>query len=117
MKSLPRFAEIFLTFTALLQAWEIKEPAKGHPHKRHECSAAAIDGKFVRLAGRRIQAVDIYDPVTGTWTAASPPPQELHHFQAVTYDGKVVVAGAMTGKYPHETAVERIYFYDPATDV
>lgn len=41
---------------------------------------------------------------------------ELHHFQAVEYDGRIYVVGAMTGRYPTEPPVPNVTIYDPATD-
>jgi hypothetical protein len=44
------------------------------------------------------------------------PPVELHHFQTLEYEGKVLIAGAFTGGFPGETPVPTLYFYDPASD-
>jgi len=68
------------------------------------------------IGGRRVQPVDRFDPKTKTWTHASPPPVEIHHFQPVVWRGKVYLAGAMTGPYPHETGLPTILIYDPKTD-
>lgn len=96
-------------------SWQILDVA-GSPHARHECSFVEVDGKFYLLGGRGIKPVDIFDPETVTWTQGSEPPIEIHHFQAVTYQGKVYVMGGMTGKYPHEDPIDRIVIYDPSTD-
>jgi len=45
---------------------------EGEPHCRHESGFAALDGKFYMFGGRRIQPVDIFDPVTNVWTHGSP---------------------------------------------
>lgn len=88
----------------------------GNPVGRHENAFVEVNGKFYLLGGRKIRPVSIYDPNTNSWTNGSKPPLELHHFQAVTYDGKIYIAGAMTGKYPGETPVSNVYIYDPAKD-
>lgn len=36
----------------------------GEPHCRHECGFAMLREKFYLFGGRRIQPVDIFDPVT-----------------------------------------------------
>ncbi len=88
----------------------------GKPHARHEAAFIECAGKFYLLGGRRIQPVDIYDPATNTWSVGKKPPVEIHHFQPVAWEGRILLAGAMTGRYPHETALPNILIYDPAKD-
>lgn len=90
--------------------------AEGSGQKRHEHAFVKVGGHFYALGGRRIQAVDIFDPATSSWTQGALPPVELHHFQALEYEGKVLVAGAFTGRFPGETPVPNLYFYHPASD-
>lgn len=95
--------------------WSIVE-TKGSAAKRHEHAFVKVRDKFYVLGGRRIQPVDIYDPGRKTWSQGSKPPMELHHFQALEIDGKVLIAGAFTGNYPGEIPVAALYFYDPSED-
>ncbi len=95
--------------------WRIVE-TQGAPHPRHEAAFVECDGKFYLLGGRRIQPVDIYDPATNTWTHGKKPPVEIHHFQPVVWRSRIIMAGAMTGKYPHETGLPRLVIYDPQLD-
>ncbi|WP_440906619.1 Kelch repeat-containing protein (plasmid) [Catenovulum sp. SX2] len=88
----------------------------GTPHPRHEATFIELNGKFYALGGRRIQPVSIYDPANNSWTEGAKPPFQIHHFQAAVYNNKIVIAGAMTGGYPNETAVANIMFYDPKLD-
>lgn len=97
------------------QHWEIVE-TKGQAANRHEHAFVKVEDRFYVLGGRRIQPVDIYDPAKKAWSKGSKPPVELHHFQALEYDGKVLIAGAFTGNYPGETPVESLYFYDVEKD-
>ncbi|MGJ8695392.1 MAG: Kelch repeat-containing protein [Verrucomicrobiaceae bacterium] len=107
---------VLLAVVALAQAkWTTVEP-KGPPFKRHEHAFVKVGEKFYALGGRRVQPVDVFDPKTEVWSMGKRPPLELHHFQALEYEGKVLVAGAFTGRFPGETPVENFYFYDPATD-
>jgi hypothetical protein len=106
---------IGLTAFAEEAQWEILDP-EGRPHPRHEAAFVECDGKFYLLGGRRIQPVDIYDPVTNTWTHGQPPPVEIHHFQPVVWRGKIILAGAMTGKYPKEQGLPQLVIYDPQRD-
>ena len=40
----------------------------------------------------------------------------MHHFQAVVFDNKIYVVGAMTGAYPKEPPLSHVYIYNPAAD-
>jgi N-acetylneuraminic acid mutarotase len=84
--------------------------------KRHEHGYVQVGAKFYLLGGRRINPVDIFDPAAGTWTKGAPSPVEMHHFQAVVFDNKIYVVGAMTGQFPKEPPLANVYVYDPAAD-
>lgn len=86
------------------------------PSARHECGFVEVNGLFYLIGGRGIKPVDIYNNNTKTWTQGAKPPIEIHHFQAVTYKNDIYVFGAMTGKYPHETPLEKILIYKPNAD-
>jgi N-acetylneuraminic acid mutarotase len=83
------------------------------PIARHECSFVAVDNKFYLLGGRGIKPVSIYNTETNIWTEGTEPPVEIHHFQAVSYQSKIYMFGAMTGKYPYEKPLENILIYNP----
>jgi hypothetical protein len=98
-----------------MTVWET-QTCTGGPHCRHENGFAEFDGKFYLFGGRRIQPVDIYDPKTMTWSHASPPPMEIHHFQPVRVRDELWMLGTMTGIFPRETPLANVYIYTPATD-
>ncbi|MCV9389263.1 Kelch repeat-containing protein [Reichenbachiella ulvae] len=89
---------------------------EGQPHVRHEAGAVAVNGKLYLLGGRRIQAVDVFDPKTNVWDSLSKVPQEMHHFQPIVYKNRVYIVGAFTGGYPKESPIPHIWIYDPTTD-
>ncbi len=91
--------------------------AKGEPTARHEAGLIAFEDKILLIGGRRINATDEFDTKTNTWTAKSPTPVELHHFQPVAIDDAVYLVGAMTGKWPNEKPLDRIIIYYPKKDV
>lgn len=93
-------------------AWQTLT-CEGAPHARHECAFVGVGDAFYLLGGRRIQPVDRYDPETGRWTALPAPPIELHHVQAVTWRGQILLAGAMTGRFPREEPVSHVWIFDP----
>lgn len=90
--------------------------SKNEPTARHENAFTEVDGKFYLLGGRGERPVDIYDPQTQEWSQGQAPPVEMNHFQAVSFDGKVYVMGALTGGFPDEDPIPNIYIYDPQTD-
>lgn len=110
---------IFLisSFCAEGQTWQAVQYANGtSPLQRHENGFVEVNGKFYLIGGRGVKNVNIFDPATRIWTNGAAPPIELHHFQAVVYQSKIYLICAMTGGYPAETPVDRIYIYDPASN-
>lgn len=93
-----------------------QKAATSKPTARHENGFVAVAGRLVLVGGRGDRPLDIYDPKTNTWTKGEQPPFEIHHFQAVDYDGKLYVIGALTGKFPEESPVPDILIYDPVAD-
>jgi hypothetical protein len=88
----------------------------GAPVARHECGFVESGGKFYLIGGRGEKPVDVYDPASNAWSQGAAPPLEIHHFQPVSYQGRIYVAGALTGKFPVEAPVPYILIYDPASD-
>jgi N-acetylneuraminic acid mutarotase len=109
---------LILSQHALAQpaAWETLSPVR-RCLPRDEAAMTALDGKIYLLGGRGIKPVEAYDPHANTWQTLAAPPLELHHFQAVTFAGRIVVAGAMTGNYPREQPVTNVWFFDPAKNL
>ncbi|QDV22827.1 Kelch repeat-containing protein [Aureliella helgolandensis] len=95
--------------------WEMLDTL-GTPTARHEAAMVGFEGKCYLLGGRRINPVNVFDPWTGTWTAKSVTPLELHHFQGVVVGDRIYLMGAMTGGYPTETPLEKIVVYSPNKD-
>ncbi|MEZ5042600.1 MAG: kelch repeat-containing protein [Saprospiraceae bacterium] len=85
-------------------------------HRRHESAFVEVDGKFYALGGRNTRKVDIFDPKTDSWSQGADAPQEIHHFQAISYKGEIWIIGAFTGPYPKEEPIEFIHVYNPKTN-
>lgn len=100
---------------APLMQWQLMA-TEGQPAERHENGFVAVAGHLYLLGGRGERPLDIYDPATGQWQQGAKPPVELHHMQAVAYDDKLYVLGALTGAFPEEKAVANVLVYNPATD-
>ena len=97
-------------------SWEAITP-QNEAHPRHENSFINVGNKMYLLGGRGLKPIDIYDPMTNSWTQGKQPPIELHHFQAVSHEGLIYVIGAFTGGYPYEIPISHIYIYDPLADL
>ncbi len=95
--------------------WETLK-TNGEPVARHEAGFTEVGDKAYLVGGRRINPVSIYDTATKTWTQGAASPIEIHHFQPLKYKGEIWVIGAMTGRYPNETPVEKILIYSPEND-
>lgn len=95
--------------------WETRETI-GTPLARHENSFVAVGKNFYLLGGRGIKPISIYNTETNTWTEGAAPEIEIHHFQAATYNNRIYVVGAMTGKYPYETPLPYMLIYNPKKD-
>jgi N-acetylneuraminic acid mutarotase len=95
--------------------WEML-PAGEQPMQRHENGYVRVGDRFYLVGGRGTRPVEIFDPATGRWSTGATPPVEMHHFQAVEFDGRIYVVGALTGGWPAEPPIPHVYVYDPATD-
>lgn len=97
------------------QHWEVLK-SSGKMDPRHDCGFIASEGLFYLLGGHGIQPVNIFSHETGHWTEGAAPPIEMHHFQAISFRGKIYVMGGLTGTYPDIKPLEYIYIYDPHED-
>ncbi len=102
------------------QKWQLGDWHRVHTtncgHYRHESAFVEVGGKLIAFGGRNTLKVDIYDPVTRTWSQGKDSPLEMHHFQALVYKDEVWVIGAFHGPYPKEEPIAFLYVYNPADD-
>lgn len=97
------------------EGWTI-EPSNNDPTLRHENAYVEAGGLFYLIGGRGNKPLEIYDPISQSWSTGTAPPIEMHHFQAVSYDGDIYVMGGFTGDYPNETPLTNVYIYEPDND-
>ncbi len=95
-------------------AAETRCPEK--PAARHENAAAVVDGKLYLIGGRGMRPLDILDLASGRWRTGAKPPVEINHIQAVVFDKRIYVIGALNGPFPQENVIPHILIYDPAAD-
>lgn len=91
--------------------WTVVE-TENEPTARHENAFVEAGGQFYLLGGRGDRPVNVYDPETKQWTEGPAPPFQMHHFQAVEYEGDVYVVGAWADDYPRENGLSHVYVYD-----
>lgn len=112
----PLYLTLLLVIISSASAeWETLT-TNGEPIARHEAGFTNVGDKAYLVGGRRINPVSIFDPETKTWTQGAASPLEIHHFQPIEYKGEIWVIGAMTGRYPNETPVDKILIYSPEKD-
>lgn len=95
--------------------WHTVESKKS-PTARHENGFVAVGDRLYLIGGRGDRPLDIFDPISGKWSQGKQPPMEIHHLQAVAYDNKLYVVGALTGGFPEEPPIANVLIYDPAAD-
>lgn len=79
--------------------------------RRHEACFLMVGRKAYLLGGRyrSDNAIDIYDPVSRSWSKGKAPPAEIHHAQCINVDGKIWIPSSWYGKYPKEKNHEFIF--------
>ena len=87
-----------------------------HPMKRYENAYVRAGEKFYLVGGRYERPVQVFSPADNSWSTASAPPFQMHHFQAVELGGLIYVVGAFTENYPREKGLPNVYIYDPEVD-
>ena len=81
---------------------------------RHEACFVMVDNPAIGrrgylVGGRGDRALDIFDPVTRTWTTGATVPLQLHHMQCVQAQGKLWIVAAWTAGFPREENPEFMY--------
>jgi len=93
--------------------WQILQTTNSIPG-RSECGFAASNGMLYLIGGDGpVQAVQMLNPQTNTWTIKAMAPLVMHHLQAVAFKNKVYVLDAFSnGGFPNQTPMANVYYYD-----
>ena len=86
------------------------------PEGRHESGFVDVDGTFYLLGGRGSKKIQAYNPTTKQWRNTNTSLNNIHHFQARAYRGKIYLLGALEGGYPNEKPLAQVLIYDPVQD-
>lgn len=118
-------ADLILAETSKGGTWQTAAPA---PAKRTEVAAAAVGGKIYVVGGfsePNLQNmlkfaissdVEVYDPVSDSWSITTPLPEGRHHAGIASYNGLLYVIGGFTKSFLSVWhAVPTVYQYDSAT--
>lgn len=84
---------------------------------REENTCIALDDDIFFIGGRGKLPVDVYNITDNAWRSLKQTPLQLHHFQAVVYNGEIYAVCAQYGPYPHEKPYGSIYIYNPERDM
>ena len=81
---------------------------------RSECSLVAVGGKLYLVGGDGpAEPVEVYDPLTYTWTKKAVAPAVMHHLQAVALGDKIYVLDAFSdGGFPNQLPMANSYSFD-----
>jgi len=87
-----------------------------------------LDGRILLTGGQLVSSiqtmanapvtatVDIYDPVSNSWTASSMISARAQHAATVLADGRVVVTGGAQGSLGAPTPIAGVELFDPVTN-
>jgi hypothetical protein len=110
-------------YDPVLNTWSVAAPMA---FKREEHSSLLLDdgrvlivgGSRASIPGNAVFPVEIYDPLTNTWTTGASMSKARSHSSAVLMaNGKVLVAGGYTLNTPQpNTLTADAELYDPVTD-
>ena len=114
-----------VVYDPITNQWSPRAPL---PTARAHAATAAIEGKLYVFGGcgrnsegnhdcrvATTAVVEVYDPVTNSWTSRAPMPAARSSMASAVIDGKVYLAGGM-GACPPCPASKMLEVYDPHTD-
>jgi len=86
------------------------------PTARHENGFVQVGVHFYLLGGRDDKKIEKYNLTTKTWATTKTTLNDVHHFQAVVFDGLIYIINAMKDDFPTETLWPNVLIYDPIND-
>lgn len=90
--------------------WQIKADI---PTGRYHCEAGVIDGKMYvcgGLSGGEQSVVEVYDPISNTWTSETPMPHARREHDVGVIDNKLYVIGGWPSSFCHLNEEGEVYF-------
>ena len=97
-------------------SWYYESPRGVTPKPRNDASLVWVGNYAYLLGGTGPTPVQRYDPKQKEWASMQTVLDNLHHFQAQVYDGKIYIIGAFQGHYLYEVPYDKVLRYDPAND-
>ena len=104
-----------------LGEWFVRAPM---PTPRQEMSATVLNDKIYISGGLvgwysdGLDVFEVYDSHTNSWEILEPMPIGLHHHSITAVNDKIyVVGGYTTGVLTQPTPLDRVFEYDPVTDL
>ena len=110
--------QVFPTVTPIPQGKGLWVKGSPMPTQRSELASALLDGKIyvaggTHVAGLTYARMEVYNPLTNSWSTAAPLPMGRHHFGMAALDGKIYVAGGLPDWFRF---TDTCFVYNPQTD-
>jgi N-acetylneuraminic acid mutarotase len=115
----PPDIKLFASYNPKTDKW-VRRPLPKGLHFAYPV-AGAINGKFYLTSGEAYSGLsdrelEVYDPVTRTWTTKSPMPTARAVASAAVVHGKLFVAGGVVNQNGLAVSTDVVEGYDPLTD-
>jgi len=109
---------LFASYNPKTNRW-VRLPPPNHSHFAYPV-AGSINGKFYLTSGQgepfADRTLEVYDPVTRTWTTKSPMPTARAVASAAVVHGKLFVAGGVVDRDGLAVSTGVVEAYDPLSD-
>ena len=76
-------------------------------------AVSAYNGKLYVFGGMDLTSVEIFDPVSGQWTAGASLPSEVNHGTAITVNQKILIIG---GRNSSDQNINQTLEFDPVVN-
>lgn len=100
----------FAVITMAGQNWE-RVDYIGKVEERAAGGFISCKGFFYLIGGYGQPATNVFDPGYNAWFELTPPPVEMHHFQAVRHEETIIIAGAFTGRGAAMRPLENVWIF------
>ena len=112
---------ILQTYDTVENKWSTKE---NMPTARYSLSSSVVDGKIYAIGGlvgeagdyKPTSVVEMYDPLTDTWTKKKSMPTARYGLATTVVNGKIYAIGGATEYDVSISSVATVEEYDPITD-
>ena len=80
---------------------------------RQGVASAVLNGKLYAIGGQGVASVEVYDPLTESWSSGVALPSEVNHGTAITVGVKIYLIG---GRNSSDKNINQVLCFDPSTN-